>query len=97
LLRQASLGSASTDPRVERRRGFAQLLGQRELRGHNLLGSPNGGTFASKSSDKLNKNAKLGALANNGGPMLTPALQAGRPALNAIPRPRARFLAISEA
>jgi len=54
--------------------------------GHNLLGSPSGCTFGSKSSDKLNKNPKLGALANNGGPTLTLALQTGSPALNAIPK-----------
>jgi hypothetical protein len=55
--------------------------------GHNLLNSTNGCTFASKPSDQLNKDPKLGPLADNGGPTRTLALLNGSPAINRIPKP----------
>jgi len=53
--------------------------------GHNLLGPTAGCTFASKPTDKLKIDPKLGALANNGGPTLTLALLTGSPAIDTIP------------
>jgi hypothetical protein len=52
--------------------------------GNNVLGTVAGCTFANKPNDKLNRNPKLGALANNGGPTLTLALLNSSPALNVI-------------
>jgi fibronectin-binding autotransporter adhesin len=52
--------------------------------GNNVLGTVAGCTFANKPNDKLNRNPKLGALANNGGPTLTLALLNGSPALDVI-------------
>jgi hypothetical protein len=54
--------------------------------GHNLLGNDTNCTFASQSSDKVNKPAKLGPLHANGGPTQTMAVLTGSPALNAIPK-----------
>ena len=55
--------------------------------GHNVLGATTGCTFTGKPSDKLHKDPKLGALANNGGPTFTLALLDGSPALDVIPPP----------
>jgi fibronectin-binding autotransporter adhesin len=53
--------------------------------GHNVVGTTVGCQFVDINSDQLNKDPKLGPLANNGGPTLTLALLAGSPALNVIP------------
>jgi len=50
--------------------------------GHNLIGNTSGGTGL-VSSDLQNVSALLGALANNGGPTQTVALQVGSPAIGA--------------
>jgi len=55
--------------------------------GNNVLGTVAGCTFAELATDKLNRNPKLGPLANNGGPTLTLALLSGSPALNIDPTP----------
>ena len=53
--------------------------------GHNVLGTTTGCTSAKVGSDQLNRDPKLGGLANNGGPTLTLALLNASPALNDIP------------
>jgi hypothetical protein len=60
-------------------------FGSVQSQGHNLLGKTAGCTFASKPSDKLHLDPKLGSLADNGGPTRTMALLAGSPALDVIP------------
>ena len=50
--------------------------------GYNLS-SDGGGGFLGATGDRINTNALLGPLANNGGPTLTHALLAGSPAINA--------------
>lgn len=51
--------------------------------GNNLIGSLAGATFNALASDIVNVNAMLAPLADNGGPMLTHALLAGSPAIDA--------------
>jgi hypothetical protein len=64
--------------------GGPNCFGSVASQGNNVLGTTAGCTFANKPNDKLNRNPKLGALANNGGPTLTLALLTGSPALNVI-------------
>jgi large repetitive protein len=54
--------------------------------GYNLIRSTAGCSFTKKSTDKVGKDPKLGALANNGGPTQTMAIALSSPALNAIPK-----------
>ena len=49
----------------------------------NNLATDNGGGFLSKPGDLINKDPKLGPLANNGGPTQTHALLRGSPAIDA--------------
>jgi hypothetical protein len=64
--------------------GGPNCFGSVASQGHNVLGTTAGCTFGNLPSDQLNKNPKLGPLANNGGPTLTLALLTGSPALNVI-------------
>ena len=52
-------------------------------RGHNLIGNTTGCGFAPRRGDKINVNARLRPLANNGGSTFTLALLPGSPAINA--------------
>jgi fibronectin-binding autotransporter adhesin len=65
--------------------GGPDCFGTFESDGYNLLGKTVGCTFTAKPTDRLNKDPKLGALADNGGPTRTLALLAGSPALDSIP------------
>ena len=49
--------------------------------GNNLIGDLTGCAFSAQSTDITNKDARLGGLANNGGPTLTHSLLAGSPAI----------------
>jgi fibronectin-binding autotransporter adhesin len=55
-------------------------------KGHNLIRNTAGCSFNKLSTDKVGKDPKLGALANNGGPTQTMAIPLSSPAFNAIPK-----------
>ena len=75
--------------------GGPNCFGPVGSQGNNVLGTTNGCTFTSKPSDQVNKDPKLGALANNGGPTRTLALLNGSPALDRIP-PAACAVAVDQ-
>jgi fibronectin-binding autotransporter adhesin len=77
---EASILGLNTAPAA----GSPNCFGPVASQGHNVLGTTAGCTFTSKPSDRLNRDPKLGALGNNGGPTLTLALLNGSPALNLI-------------
>jgi hypothetical protein len=54
--------------------------------GYNLLGTASGCAFGAVGSDMLNKQPRVGKLANNGGPTRTLALDVKSVAVDAIPR-----------
>jgi hypothetical protein len=80
---KASILALNTAPAA----GGPNCFGPVASAGNNVLGATTGCTFTSKPSDKLHKDPKLEALANNGGPTLTLALLNGSPALDVIPPP----------
>ena len=51
--------------------------------GHNLIGDSTGCTFTLNTGDLLDRKARLGPLAHNGGPTFTHALRKGSPAIGA--------------
>jgi hypothetical protein len=59
--------------------------------GRNLVASTLGCAFVTSSTDKTGVAAKIGLLKSNGGPTQTIALNAGSPALNAIPKAECPF------
>jgi hypothetical protein len=61
----------------------ADISGAFVSQGNNLIGNTTGGTGFTQTSDKTNVAANLTALANNGGPTNTHALNTGSPAINA--------------
>ena len=64
----------------------ADCYGEIDSGGFNLIGSLQGCSLFSETSDVTNKPAKLGALGNHGGPTKTITLLKGSKALNAIPK-----------
>jgi hypothetical protein len=64
--------------------GSADCFGGPTSNGYNLIGKTGGCGFTKKASDIVNKDPKIGALANNGGPTQTMALAATSPAVDHI-------------
>ena len=60
----------------------ADCFGRLSSQGHNLFGSVNSCTITDDTATNIIGDPLLGPLADNGGPTLTQALQAGSPALN---------------
>ncbi|MBI4311724.1 MAG: CSLREA domain-containing protein [Chloroflexi bacterium] len=59
--------------------------GAPESLGRNLIGNASGCAFTPAGSDLLDVDAKLGPLADNGGPTQTHSLLSGSPAIDAVP------------